>query len=176
MKTFYSALVLASLLVAPGLVQAQKVTVDYDKGTTFTGYKTYAWTDGTPVKNQLMHQRILDGVDKQLAAKGFVKVEPTNNPDLIVLYHAAVSTQVQLNTTSMGGWGWRYGGGMTTTDVDKIPIGQLAVDIGDAKTKKLLWVGNASDTLSDDPSKNEKKINNALDKMFKKFPPPPAKK
>lgn len=35
----------------------------------------------------------------------------------------------------------------------------------------MLWQGTATDTLSDKPKKNEKKINNALDDMFKKFPP-----
>lgn len=61
---------------------------------------------------------------------------------------------------------------MQTTTVDKIPTGQLSVDIGDPKTKKLLWLGTASDTLSDNPDKNQKKLNSALQKMFKKFPPP----
>jgi hypothetical protein len=62
--------------------------------------------------------------------------------------------------------------GTSTTTVDKIPVGHLVVDIGDAKTKKLLWQGTAQDTLSDKPEKNEKKIESALEKMFKKFPPP----
>jgi hypothetical protein len=61
---------------------------------------------------------------------------------------------------------------MSTTTVDKIPTGQLVVDIGDAKTKKLLWMGNASDTLSDKPEKNADKINKVVKKMFEKFPPP----
>jgi hypothetical protein len=37
-------------------------------------------------------------------------------------------------------------------------------------------LGNASDTSSDNPEKNTKKINSAVEKMFNKFPPPPAKK
>lgn len=48
----------------------------------------------------------------------------------------------------------------------------LAVDIGDAKSHKLLWLGDARDTMSDNPEKNTKKINKALEKMFKKYPPP----
>jgi hypothetical protein len=65
--------------------------------------------------------------------------------------------------------------GTSTSTVEQIPIGTLSLDIGDAKTKKLLWLGTATDSLSDNPDKNTKKINNALDKMFKKFPPPPPK-
>ena len=148
----------------------QDVKVDWDKAASFTGYHTYAWTTGTPAKNALMGQRIVDGIDKQLAAKGYQRVDISNNPDLMVLYHASTGSQTQLNTMGAG-WGWSWGG-MTTTTVSEIPTGQLSVDIGDAKTKKLLWLGSASDTLSDKPEKNEQKIQKVLDKMFKKFPPP----
>jgi hypothetical protein len=64
---------------------------------------------------------------------------------------------------------------MATTTVDKIPVGQLVIDIGDAKTKKLLWMANSSDTLSDKPDKNQKKLDKALNKIFKDFPPRPPK-
>ena len=150
------------------------VNTDWDHSANFANYKTYTWAKGTPAQNPLMDQRIVDGVDKQLAAKGFQKVDASGNPDLTVMYHAAVGKQTQLNTMNTGGWGVRWGGTSTTT-VDTIPVGQLTVDIGDAKTKKLLWMGSASDTLSDNPQGNEKKIDSALEKMFKKFPPPPEK-
>jgi len=150
---------------------AQDVKVDWDRAANFSGYHTYAWATGTPAKNPLMGQRIVDGVDQRLAAKGLQKVDLNSNPDLIVLYHAATGSDTQLNTFGTG-WGWGWGGGSTTTTVSQIPTGQLSVDIGDAKTKKLLWLGSASDTLSDKPEKNVQKIEKALDKMFKKFPPP----
>ncbi|HEY1801561.1 MAG TPA: DUF4136 domain-containing protein [Terriglobales bacterium] len=153
-------------------VWAQHVKVDWDKSASFVSYKTYAWAKGTPPQNQLMAQRISDGIDRELSEKGFQKVDANSNPDLIVLYRTAIESNTQFNTMGTGGWGWRWGGGMTTTTVDQIPTGQLSVDIGDAKTKKLLWLGSASDTISDKPEKNEEKINKALDKMFKKFPPP----
>jgi Domain of unknown function (DUF4136) len=160
------------LLLLTCLTANAKITVDWDKGTDFAAYKTYAWTKGTPANNPLMDQRITDAIDRQLAAKGLQKVDADKNPDIIVVYHAAVGVETQLNTMNMGGWGWRMGGGTSTTTVDKIPTGQLVVDIGDTKTKKLVWLGNASDTLSDKPDKNTQKINSAVDKMFKKFPPP----
>jgi uncharacterized protein DUF4136 len=170
MKVHKVSLLLVLLLVSSAL--AQKVTTDFDRSANFSAFKTYAWAEGTPAKNSLMAQRIVEGVDKQLSAKGLQKVDPNNNPDLTVLYHAAVGSETQLNTSSMGpGWGYHWGGGMTTTTVDKIPVGTLSVDIGDAKTKKLLWLGSASDTLSDKAEKNTEKINKALEKMFKKFPP-----
>jgi hypothetical protein len=153
-----------------------KVTVDWDKTADFTKYKTYAWAKGTPASNPLINDRIIAAIDNELAAKGMQKVDDPASADLIVMYHAALSEETQLNTTDMGGgWGVRWGGGMSTTTVDKIPKGHLVVDIGDAKTKKVLWMGNASETLSDNPEKNTEKVNKVTKEMFKKFPPPVKK-
>jgi len=162
---------------------AQKVTVDYDKAASFSTYKTYTWKEGTPAKNPLMQQRITDAIEKELAAKGFMKVNAEQNPDLVVIYHAAVDIETQINTVSMGGYSGFYGpyggyggGGSSTTYVDKIPVGTLRVDIGDPKNKKLLWQGKATDNLSDKPEKVEKTINKCAEKMFKNFPPDLKKK
>jgi hypothetical protein len=167
-------LVLLLALASSAVVRAQNVRVDYDTNLDFSQFKTYAWEKGTPAKNTLWDQRIRDGVDKEMIEKGFQKVELSANPDLVVLYHAALGEQTELNTMGMG-WGARWGG-RGTTSVDKIPTGQVTIDIGDAKTKKLAWMGTARDTLSNNPQKDEKNLNKALDKMFKKFPPPKAKK
>ena len=172
-----------SLFVLVALVAWAGVNADWDKTANFANYKTYAWGKGTPAKNQLWDQRIMDAVDGQLAAKGLQKVDVASNPDLIVIYHAAEGSETELNTLNTGGWGWRWdglrsepgeapSGGLSTSTADKIPTGQLSVDIGDAKTKKLLWLGSASDTLSDNPDKDEKKMSGEVEKMFKKFPPP----
>jgi hypothetical protein len=168
---------LVFLLIASGSVLAQKVNVDWDKTANFSGYRTYAWSQGTPAKSPLMGERIIRDIEAQLAAKGLQKVEASANPDLVVMYHAATDTKTQVNTIDSGmyGPGWRYGyGGMgsSTTYVDNIQVGQLMVDIGDVKNKKFLWRGTASGTLSDKPEKVEKTINKAVTKMFEKFPPP----
>ena len=155
---------------------AQKVTVDYDKHAPFPTFKTYGWKLGTPAKNPLMDERIIKAIDGQLAAKGFLKLDLEKNPDMLVVYHAAVEIETQVSTfDSGGGWyGWYgpyYGGGTSTTYVDKIPIGTLRVDIADIKNKRLIWQGKATDTLSDKPEKVEKTIQKSAEKMFKKFPP-----
>jgi Domain of unknown function (DUF4136) len=173
MKVTRIVLSFSFLLLLPAMATAQKVHVDWDKETNFSGFKTYAWGDNTHVKDQLMDQRITQGIESQLAAKGLQKVDPSGNPDLVVRYHGSTSTETQLNTYGSGGWYW--GGGMSTTTVDKIRVGQLIVDIGDSKSKKFIWRGTASETLSDNPQKVEKSLDKALNKMFEKFPPPVKK-
>lgn len=49
--------------------------------------------------------------------------------------------------------------------------GTLVVDINSGKTKQLIWRGAAKGTLSDKPEKNSEKIDKAVAKMFKKYPP-----
>ena len=179
MKHLKTLIAFAIILFFPVAAQAQKVNVDFDKAVDFSKFKTFTWASGTPVANPMANQRIIAGIEGQLAAKGLQKVE--GNADLEVMYHGAVGQQTQLNSTNMGGWGYgwgRYGGmgmGTTTTTVQNIPTGELIVDIGDVQAKKFIWRGTARDTLSDNPEKNQKKLEKALTKMFQKYPPPKKK-
>jgi len=162
---------LVTMLVT-GTAVAQQTSVDYDHATDFSKYKTYAWAKGRPVPDPFNHQRIVEAIDAQLAAKGWTRVERSQNPDAFVLYRAAATEQKQARVWGTGyGPGWRLGPGTAQVDVDTIQIGQLVVDILDAASEKLIWRGRASDTGSDKPEKNEKKINKAAEKLFKKFPP-----
>ena len=171
MKTKRLVLIAALLqLLAFTSLAANKVTVDWDKTVDFSKFKTYAWKVGTPSKDPLMDRRIVDAINQQMAMKGFLKVDVESMPDLIVVYHAAVEYETQLNTVGMG-YGWGYYGGSTTTYVEKIPVGTLLVDMGDENGKKLVWRGQGSSTLSDKPEKIDKKIYQVVEKMFKKFPP-----
>lgn len=161
------------LLILAGNAFSQQVSVDYDKGTDFSKYKTFAWGKGTIADNPLVHQRIVAGIEGQLVMKGLRKVE--SNPDIVVIYHAATDTQVSVSTMGggpLGGWRW----GMGTAYVDKVPVGQLVVDIGDRSNKKFVWRGTASGTINSKQEKNEKALYTALTKMFQNFPQPPGKK
>jgi hypothetical protein len=166
---------------------AGNVNVDFDKGTDFSKYKTYAFAEGTPTPETLTNQRIEAAIDAQMAAKGLTKV--ASNADLTVVYHCAVTQKTQLNTTNMGGWGWGPGwgrgwgwrggfrggwgglGGNAITQVEQIPVGTLIVDIGDSSSQKYVWRGTATNTVSSNQSKNAKTIDQEVKKMFEKFPP-----
>jgi hypothetical protein len=112
-------------------------------------------------------QRIVAGIDAQLAAKGLKKVD--SDPDLLVMYHTSIDQQKSLNWSGAGGFG-RFGG-MGSAQVDTVTTGQLKVDIANPRAKQFLWRGTATDTVSSDPQKLAKKITSALNKMFQKFPP-----
>jgi len=171
---------LAFLLVTIGC-SSMKVNYDYDRQADFSQYKTYAWHDSdTNVADTdpLAHERFISAVDRKLAANGFSKVG--SNPDVFVTYHAEESQQMSLDTTYMGGgwgygpgWGWGGMGGMgsSSTTVRQYNVGTVVLDMWDAGQKRLVWRGTASDTVSDNPSKNAEKINTAVERLFQNYPP-----
>jgi hypothetical protein len=155
----------AMTLVIAATAAAQQVNTDYDKSVNFAGFKTYAWTQGTMPQgvNPLNVQRLQSAIEAELSAVGLVKVD--KDPDVLVAMHGATKEDVSLQS-----WGYapRFGGG--SVSVNKIPVGMIAVDLIDARAKKLAFRGTASDSISDNPQKNEKKIHKAVEKMFEKYP------
>jgi hypothetical protein len=176
-------------LVWSASASAQEVRYNFMPGTDFTKYKTYKWAKvpNAQYPNQILDTQIMGAIDSQLALKGLSK-SSGDDADLVVTYQVAVDQEKQWNSYSTGdsmwgygrwgGWGG-YGGGMstTTTTSETIRIGTLDVDIYDAAAKNQIWKGQASKTLGSgkDPEKVNKNINKAMEKLFKKYPPPPKK-
>ena len=167
-------------------VSAQDIRYNSLPGTDFAKYKTYKWARVPKVQypDQILDTQIMQAIDTQLATKGLTK-SGGEEADLVITYQAAVSQEKEWNSFSTGdtmwgygrwgGWGG-YGGGMstTTTTSKTIRIGTLDVDIYDAAAKNQIWKGQASKTLGSgkDPAKVSKNLNKAMEKLFKKYPPP----
>jgi Domain of unknown function (DUF4136) len=168
-----------------GWAAAQDIKYNFLPGTNFSKYKTYKWVRAPKAEypNDIIDAQITQAIDAQLAAKGLTKTE--DNPDLIVVYQVAVNQEKEWSSYSTGdtmwgygrwgGWGG-YGGGMSTTRTTSstINIGTLNVDMYDAAAKNQVWRGSATKTLGSgkDPAKVQKNLNKAMEKLFKKYPPP----
>jgi len=168
---------------------AQDIKYNFLPGTDFAKYKTYKWAKvpNAQYPNQILDGQITQAIDSQLALKGLTKAAG-DDADLVVTYQAAVDSEKQWNSYTTGdnmwgygrwgGWGG-YGGGMSTTRTtsETIHIGTIDVDIYDAAAKNQIWKGQASKTLGSgkDPAKVNKNLNKAMEKLFKKYPPPPKK-
>jgi Domain of unknown function (DUF4136) len=157
------ALALAALTA--GVVYAQHVTTDSDPAAPFATYKTYAWTPGTASAISLTEQRIHDGVNAQLQGKGMTQVD--SNTNVFVATHVTTHAVPQVIADGFGPWG--FGGGMAT--VQTYTEGSLIVDLYDATTRKMVWRGVATATVSSKPEKNAEKIDKSLMKMFARYPP-----
>jgi hypothetical protein len=161
-------------LVASVCILFAKVTVDYHHSADFSKYRTYSWTK-VQAGDPLWPDRIKSAVDRQLMSKGWTPV--ASGGDAAVAAFGSTREQPTLETfyNSFGpGWYWGgFGDGVSTTTVSNTPIGTLVVDIFDAPTKKLIWRAVSTETLSDKPEKNEKKMEKAVEEMLKDFPPKP---
>ena len=154
---------------------AQSVSYDYDRAVKFSTYKTYAWTRGTELTDELNHARVVRAIDAALAAKGLVRVEPTANPDARVAYHASFEKNLEITGSSQGLGTFGLGDPWGLARVQPVLVGTLVVDILDPRTSAIVWRSLASsDTRpTDKPESRDKKIVKATEKMFRNYPPKP---
>jgi hypothetical protein len=168
MKSHVKLIALAGLGICIAL--GASIKTDYDHAANFGGYHTYSWGK-VDAGDSLWADRISRAIDEQMAAKGLTKV--ASGGDLTVSAFGATHNQQSVETFYTGfGGGWRWRGfGDATTDVLNTPVGTLLVDVFDSQSKHLVWRGNSSESLSEKPDKNEKKLEHDVADMFKKFPP-----
>lgn len=172
---------LATLALA-ACASSPKVNVDSDPSAKFSEYRTYSWLAQPKVASPLLQQRLVDGVNKQLQAKGLKLVQAG---EITVAANVATEQKQSLttfyDTPSYAGWGWRGMGpgmGTATTTVDNYEVGTLVIDLFDTASKRAIWRGVATATVPDSPEKATTLLDQSLDKMFAEFPPgvKPAKK
>jgi hypothetical protein len=159
------------VLLAAGASFAQQVKTDYDRGTDFSQYKTYSW-EKVQTQDPLWVDRIKAAVNAAMASKGWTQVQSGGNVAIVAM--EVTRNQRTLDTFYNGfGGGWRWGGGFgdSTTTVNTYAVGTLVVDLFDATSKKLIWRGSSTDTLSNKSAKNIKALDKGVEKMFNHFPP-----
>lgn len=162
--------IIGAVILMALAASAQKVQTDFDHQFDFSQLRTFTVEFGSVWNNPLQQQRAKEDIVRELTAKGWTEAPNAASADAVVVIHGATQSEKSLDTWySGGGWGW--GPGMSNTTVNTIHVGTMQVDIFDAKTKKMIFRGVASDDISDKPEKNAKKIDKAVEKMFKDFPP-----
>jgi hypothetical protein len=165
------ALLSVALLIAAAAWAS--ITTDYDHSVSFANFKTYSWGK-LETQNSIWDERVKSAVDTALAAKGWTQLP--SGGDVVVNAFGKTRPEHTMNTFYDGfGGGWRWQGfggfGEATTTVDTYKVGTLVVDMFDPNTKNLIWRGAATDTLSNNPDKNTKKLDGEVNKMFEHFPP-----
>ena len=168
-------LAMGLMLLACGSTFAQDVKYNFMPGTDFSKYRTYKWVNipENVHPNQIVEQEIRQAVDAQLATKGLTKTDG-DKADVYVGYQCSIDQERQWSGFGMRG----IGGGMGSATSSTIQNGTLAVDFYDPTDKQLVWRGQAAQTLnpSGNQEKNMQKLNKAMAKLLKNFPPPPPKK
>ena len=163
-----------SLMLVGAAALAQSVTYDYDKSADFTRVKTYAWTRGTPLSDDLNHKRVMRAIDDQLTLKGMTRVANRADADVLIAYHARFDRNLDI-TGSSSGWGpYGLGGGrFGSARVGEVTVGTLLVEMRSADADSIVWRAAASADMNPamSPEKREKSLNKATEKLFKHYPP-----
>jgi hypothetical protein len=157
------------------------VRVNYDHSMSFRGLHTYNWRPGAQgsigdprVSDRLVDSTVRSAVDRELAAKGYTKVTSAVL-DFEVSYQAFVADKASSVTV---GEQYSPGGVWSTaswyTDTYHYEQGMLVLGIIDPKSAKLVWRGTVAAVFDPTASaeKREKRINEAVRELLKKFPPP----
>src|SRR3984957_11574725 len=167
MKTKY-ALCAMLACIASAVALGQTVSVNYNRSQSFSQFHTYTWAtdNANQIQNSILAQQAKSDIDSAMQGKGFQLVSESQNPDIIITANGGMKQQ-----TSYQAWGMRgIGGGMGGITPQQSVEATMIVDLFDAKTHALLWRGIAQDTLSNNGSKNQKLVQNAVAKMFKQWP------
>lgn len=159
-----------------------KVTNDFDPAFSFNDVQTYAIVHKSQdYGDTLTDERIKSGINTQLKRKGYTKAK-RQNADIYVVFHTNVQnkTKIVQDYQYIGISPYRYGrsygyGGMMAVPVSRTynyDEGKLIIDILNAKEKKIVWRGIATDSLKDHktPEKRIEYINEVMISIFKTLP------
>lgn len=176
MKKVLGVLVMVGLLAGCSSIT---VNTDYSVDADFTQFKTFEYRDSDNTvesSNPLAHQRIVAALRQGMASSGLTETD--KDPDVYVTYYGSTSEQLQFNTTYMGVSGWGHmgrhmGTSMTTatTRTTTVTQGTLVMDVWDAGKNGLVWRGVSEGSLSSNPDRNTDRINSAVERAFRDFPP-----
>lgn len=166
---------LATVVFATGC-SSLRITTDHADGVDFSAFETFKYRESETSlarSNQLVDQRIVEALRREMTASGLSEVE--SGADVFVTYYGSTSESIRLNTTHMG-YGWprgRWGGGMatSTTTATTHTQGTLVIDVWDSSSKELVWRGVVTDSISRNPDRNRERLNRGIVQAFEDFPP-----
>ncbi len=174
-------LLLGALLAVAGC-SGLSVSTDHDPDADFARLKTYDWHPGSRPKEAdaiatLTSARVERAVDDALKAKGYTRA-PAGAADFHVAAQTAVGRRIEAVPSASvgvgyGGYGWRRGVAVGSSDVRVYDEGTLVLDVIDPRTKSLIWRGTAKAVVDPDrsPEEREARIREAVEELLGRFPP-----
>ena len=185
MKTF-KALSLVAVVAVLTSCSSIKVVADVDQTVDFSKYKTYSFLgwqqDSDQILNEFDKKRIHDAFIKEFEARGLSPVAENGDMDVSLFIVLDQKTSTTAYTNYYGGGygmysryrgGWGYGYASTTYSESDYLEGTLVMDVFDGESKKQVWQGVATSTVSENPAKREKTIPVKISALMKKYPVQP---
>ncbi len=166
------AILLLALLLA-ACASTPTVSSDVDPQARFDQYRTYRWIQAPQGMSPLLQQRIVEGVNGQLAARGW---RESADADVAIAAHVATQQRQDVDTFYNGptyaGWGWHgpWAVGSVSTSVRTYEVGTLVVDLFDTRTRQAVWRGTAKGTIPSSQERLNEGVQTGIAEMFKQLP------
>lgn len=189
-RAYFVAIAFGTAVVA-GCASGFQATYDHDPSHDFSAHKTWAWISDNPMTvgevvgapNPLLEPRIMAAIERNLAGKGYTKLDKAEEADFVVAFTVGSREQIRVDTypSMYAGWGYPHGWGGayygmgygTETRVRQYEKGMLAVDIFDVAERVPMWHGVASKSITEaDRQKMDETIDAAVTAVLGGFPPP----
>ena len=156
------------------------VSSHVERGLDVNRYHTYDWgpADALPAGDPRLEQdpffqdHLRGAVEKAMAGRGF-EWSTVNAPDLLVHYHANITERIDVDRLDVQR-GYCGGNGCDVPTV-QYEAGTLVIDVIDARTNRLIWRGWAQSAVQGMLGNQDtmaRQINEAVARMFGKFPKP----
>jgi len=154
---------------------AQKIKVGYDKSIDFSKYKTYTWAKpDSPITHPLLYQNTVDQIDQELKPKGLQRTEKGGDLTLI----AAGGIGFGYNQPPAAEMNAAFWAGEEDPQILTAPLvgeGTLILEFVDRTLNKMVWRGTATEDIDPELAKSLPRIEKAVTKLLKAYPPKRSK-
>ncbi|MDB2378454.1 DUF4136 domain-containing protein [Luminiphilus sp.] len=173
----------ATVTLALSACSSMTVESDFNAGTDFSSYKTFAFISDKPLLtvynapiSPLFEGRVMRAVQDDLSAKGYEFVDDRENADFVVSFSIGGRDELRVSnypSQYRGPTTWTWGAPYyTEVDVTNYTEGTLAIDIFDVASRAPVWHGWAVKTLYSEDRRNPTPlINDAVEAILEDFPP-----
>src|SRR5262245_28221413 len=183
--------VLGLLLFACVGCQQPKYSWIYDRNVDYSKLKTYAWLKGSQqgtanrdIGGKSIDQLVTEIVDKELAAKGYMRAGEGQPVDFTVRYRTVLEFRSAETSAGPVGEDQNVIGGERYETVSPAPevqpgvpsaypVGTVYITMRHPGRDEVMWRGVAEAALREkaEPESRVKRLEDAIHKILEKFPP-----
>ena len=146
-------------------------TVTYDRNVKFSNYRSFFILRPPASTGEALDQYATVDVERALTSKGWVETRQGEGQVAVTVRTSEAQSPNEPFYNGWSAWRWRRNDFDTTTIVTPPQLRTVVVDILDTKTRKVIWHSSIGAGLSGDSDAIARATANAVDKMFRAFPP-----
>lgn len=178
-SVFLSALLLLSACAIREA--APQAGADYDRGTDFSSYRTFAWMSANPLLNATsqpvtpnLEVNLMRETARELASKGFTKVATPGEADFVVSFVIGTRDSLQVNSyppryRPFGNIGSDLPEAVETREVT---TGAISIELFNRRSGQRIWTGWATTGLTMDVRANAAETTREMvELIMAQFPP-----